>query len=277
MAGILYIVATPIGNLKDLSQRALETLQNVDAIACEDTRHTSKLLNAYNISKKLLSYHEHNENTRSNELLERLNNGESIALVSDAGTPLINDPGFAIVKKAREAGVSIVPIPGPVAFVNAVVASGLPADQIFFGGFLPSRKGERRKYLETVSTIPGTLVFYESPHRLGKSVSDCSDVLGNRAAAVVRELTKIHEEVVTGTLSDLVERFKTMEIKGEIVIVIGEGVHKDLQPVRTISLRERVEFLEAGGADRKAALKTAAKEFGLSRSEAYRQLISESK
>jgi 16S rRNA (cytidine1402-2'-O)-methyltransferase len=277
MPGTLYIVATPIGNLKDISHRALETLQIVDLIACEDTRHTAKLLNAYKISKKLVSYHEHNENVRSDELIERLNSGESIALVSDAGTPLINDPGITIVKRARDVGISIVPIPGPVAFVNAVVASGLPTVQIFFGGFLPSRKGERRKYLESVSSIPATLVFYESPHRLAKSLADCSEILGEREAAVVRELTKLHEEILTGRLNELAQRFAGNAAKGEIVLVIAEGSDKGPDPERSLTLRERVETLEAEGIDRRSALKTAAKECGISRSEAYRRLVEESK
>ena len=261
-----------MGNLKDISRRALETLQTVDLVACEDTRHTAKLLNAYKISRKLVSYHQHNESERSNELIDRLQKGESIAIVSDAGTPLINDPGFRIVSRARESGIAVVPIPGPVAFVNAVIVSGLPPDQIFFGGFLPSKKGERRKYLESISSIPGTLAFYESPYRLGKSLSDCSDVLGNRPAAVVRELTKIHEEVVNGTLHELAGRYADIGIKGEIVLVIGEGSNNDVGHAGTTSLHERVESLESEGLDRKAALKQAAKELGLSRSEAYREL-----
>lgn len=275
MSGTLYLVATPIGNLKDISQRAIDTLHGVDLIACEDTRHTAKLLNAYRISKKLISYHEHNEASRSEELIERLSNGESVALVSDAGTPAISDPGFRLVQKAREAGINIIPIPGPVAFVNAAIVSGLAVDQLFFGGFLPSKKGERRKYLETVSSIPATLVFYESPHRLGKSLVDCADILGNRNAAVVRELTKIHEEVISGTLKGLTDRFSAGNPKGEIVLVIGENNESEAQSA-TGSVRDRVKMLESEGMDRKAALKTAAKEFGLSRSEAYRQLMSES-
>ncbi len=275
MSGTLYLVATPIGNLKDISQRAIDTLHGVDLIACEDTRHTAKLLNAYRISKKLISYHEHNEASRSEELIERLSNGESVALVSDAGTPAISDPGFRLVQKAREAGINIIPIPGPVAFVNAAIVSGLAVDQLFFGGFLPSKKGERRKYLETVSSIPATLVFYESPHRLGKSLVDCADILRNRNAAVVRELTKIHEEVISGTLKGLTDRFSAGNPKGEIVLVIGENNESEAQSA-TGSVRDRVKMLESEGMDRKAALKTAAKEFGLSRSEAYRQLMSES-
>ena len=270
MPGTLYLVATPIGNLKDISQRALETLQSVDMIACEDTRHSAKLLNAYGISKKLVSYHEHNEGSRSDELIKRLQNDDSVAIVSDAGTPLINDPGYKIVKKAHENGIPVVSIPGPVAFVNAAIVSGLPTDQIFFGGFLPSKKGERRKYLESVAAIPATLIFYESPHRLGKSLADCNDILGDRCAAIVRELTKLHEEIVTGTLLELANRFSNDAVKGEIVFVIDKAEQIARTPSGTKSISERVEELEAKGVDRKTALKTAAKEFGLSKSEAYR-------
>ena len=277
MPGTLYLVATPIGNLKDISQRALETLESVDLIACEDTRHTAKLLNAYGISKKLVSYHEHNEASRAAELAERLANGESIALVSDAGTPVISDPGFRLVEQARNLGVPVVPVPGPVAFVSAAIVSGLPTDALYFGGFLPSRKGERRKRLNTVATIPATLVFYESPHRLGRSLVDCAEMLGPRPAAVVRELTKLHEDVITGTLPELAERYSSAKPKGEIVLVIaGDG--GGAAEVQTGStLAERVKELELSGEDRKAAMKQAAREFGMTRSEAYRQLQTETK
>ena len=277
MRGTLYLVATPIGNLKDISQRALETLRSVDVIACEDTRHSAKLLNAYGISKKLVSYHEHNEKVRSNELIERLLKGDSIALISDAGTPSINDPGFRIVEKARDSGIDIVPIPGPVAFVNAAIVSGLPTERIFFGGFLPSKKGERRKFLESVSAIPATLLFYESPHRLGRSLADAVEVFGRRQGAVVRELTKLHEEVVTGDLAQLAGRYAKEAVKGEIVLVIGEAVDGEKALPEAGSLSERVRELENEGIERKSALKTAAKEFGISRSEAYRQLVNEQK
>lgn len=277
MLGTLYLVATPIGNLKDISQRAIETLESVEVIACEDTRHTAKLLNAYNISAKLVSYHQHNEAQRSDHLIDRLQKGGSVAIVSDAGTPLINDPGQKIVQKARDSGISVIPIPGPVAFVNAAIVSGLSTEQLFFGGFLPSKKGERRKYLENVSSIPATLVFYESPHRLAGSLADCCEVLGNRDAAVVRELTKLHEEVSAGGLNELAQKYAGAETKGEIVLVIAEASDKDPVSEGSLSLRDRVAALEADGLDRRSALKIAAKEFGIPRAAAYRQLISESK
>jgi 16S rRNA (cytidine1402-2'-O)-methyltransferase len=275
MLGTLYLVATPIGNLQDMSFRAVETLKSVDLIACEDTRHTRKLLNHFEISNKLVSYHEHNENERSDELIGILSTGKSIAVVSDAGTPGINDPGFAVVKKALEIGAAVVPIPGPVAFVNALIVSDLPSDSFFFGGFLPSKKGERVKRLRELAAIPGTLIFYEAPHRLVASLADCAEVFGDRKAAVVRELTKIHEEVVRGTLSDLSRQFSNAKTRGEIVLVIDRHTGDQAAPEGKRSIIERLDELERSGVDRKTALKTAAKEFGLSKPEAYRLVQAE--
>ncbi len=273
MAGTLYLVATPIGNLQDISQRALDTLRTVDLIACEDTRHTLKLLNHYRISNSLISYHEHNEQERAEELTDRLVRGDSIAIVSDAGTPGICDPGFRIVQRAIEVGATVVPIPGAVAFVNAAAASGLATDSIFFGGFLPSKKGDRRKRLEEVAMIPATLVLYESPHRLARSLADCLDVLGDRRAAVARELTKLHEEFARGTLSELVTRFATQPAKGEIVLIIERGEKNAQQTSGSAKdLAGLVAEFEAQGIDHKTALKKAAKALGMSKSDAYRML-----
>ena len=274
MAGTLFLVATPIGNLQDVTHRALEVLRTVDLIACEDTRHTLKLLNHFRISNRLISYHEHNELERAEELADRLVAGESIAIVSDAGTPGICDPAFRIVQRAIEVGADVVPIPGAVAFVNAVVASGISTDSIFFGGFLPSKKGDRRKRLEEIRDIPATLVLYETPHRIAKSLVDCFEVLGDRRAAVARELTKLHEETARGRLSELVERYSKESVKGEIVLVIERAVlvapkHEAPTPK---SISKRVKELEKEGVDGKTALKKAAKEFGLSKSKAYRIL-----
>lgn len=275
MTGTLYLVATPIGNLKDMTFRAIEILKTVDLIACEDTRHSRKLLNVYEITKKLVSYHEHNEQERSEEFAELLKQGKSIAIISDAGTPGINDPGYKMVLKAYEIGVDVIPIPGAVAFVNAAVASGLPTDSLFFGGFLPSKKGERRKRLEELKQIPATLVFYESPHRLGKSLVDCAEVFGNRPAAVARELTKLHEEIVRGNLKYLAEQYSSANLKGEIVLVIDRAGAGEIAENDPLTIAERVKELEAGDMEPKAALKKAAKEFGMSKSEAYRILQSE--
>ncbi len=277
MPGTLFLVATPIGNLQDVSQRALDTLRSVDLIAAEDTRHTLKLLNHFRISNRLISYHEHNERERAEEFVDRLVRGESIAIVSDAGTPGICDPGFRAVERAIEIGAAVVPIPGAAAFVTAAAASGIATDSIFFGGFLPSKRGDRRKRLEEIRDIPATLVLYESPHRIAKSLADCLDILGDRWAVVARELTKLHEEFVRGTLTELTQRFAAAAVKGEIVLIIERGKISSVKmPTATpVSLTKRVKELTKQGVDPKAALKAAAKEFGLSKSGAYRLVESE--
>lgn len=271
MNGTLYLVATPIGNLADISFRAIETLKTVDLIACEDTRHSRKLLNHYQISNKLISYHEHNETTRSEEFAKLLLAGKNIAVISDSGTPAICDPSFRIVQKANEIGVKIISIPGAVAFVNALIISGLPTDSFYFGGFLPSKKGERMTKLTEVKDFQTTLIFYETPHRIAKSLIDCLEVLGNRKASVVRELTKLHEEIISGNLIELVE--KNLQLKGELVLLIDSEEIKTQKSKNEgqKSLIERFAELEKDF-DRKIALKKLAKEFGLSKSEAYRIL-----
>lgn len=275
MPGTLYLVATPIGNLQDMSLRAIEVLRQVDVIACEDTRHSRKLLNHFSISNKLVSYHEHNEVDRAGELISMIVAGKSVAVISDAGTPGISDPGFLLVQRARDAGAAVVPIPGPVAFVCAAIASGLPTDSIYFGGFLPSKHGERRRRLAEVADIPATLVFYEAPHRLLRSLADCLEVLGDRKATVARELTKLHEEISSGTLSEIAAKFAEKTVKGELVLVI-ERKSDDPHPLAAedaeLSIEQRIAGLEAAGHSPNAALKQAAKEFGLSKSEAYRMV-----
>lgn len=275
MSGTLYLVATPIGNLEDMSFRAINVLKSVDVIACEDTRHSAKLLHHFEIDKKLVSYHAHNEKERSDEIVRWLVDGKSVAVISDAGTPAINDPGHVLVKAAVAAGIQVVPIPGASAFINAVIASGLPTDSIFFGGFLPARKNERRKRLEVLSLIPATLVFYETPHRITAAVDDCLDILGDRNAAVVRELTKLHEEIIRGNLTSIKTHFFSANPRGEYVLVIDRK-DDNAPPVvsRETALTERIAELESEGTERKAALKQAAREFGISRSEAYRMLQS---
>jgi 16S rRNA (cytidine1402-2'-O)-methyltransferase len=274
MPGTLYLVATPIGNLQDMTFRSIEVLRAVDIIACEDTRHSRKLLTHFSISNKLVSYHEHNEESRANELAERLVAGGSVAIISDAGTPGICDPGSRLVMRAIEVGAGVVSVPGPVAFAAAVIASGLPTDSIFFAGFLPPRTGERRKRLSELKDIPATLVFYEAPHRLERMLNDCRDILGERQAAVVRELTKLHEEIVRDTLGRLAARYTAGGVKGEIVVAIDRASENAAEST-SMTLAERVAALEGEGLDHKAALKIAAKEFGLNKSAAYRQLISE--
>lgn len=283
MAGTLFIVATPIGNLEDITHRALRTLREVDLIACEDTRHTRKLLKHFHIDTKTISYHEHNEPARAEELCSFLESGQSIAIVSDAGTPLISDPGFRIVNLAIEKEIMVVPIPGPTALVAALSGSGLPTDQFFFGGFLPSRTNARRKRLEELAAVPATLIFYEAPHRIAAALGDALDVLGDREAVVARELTKIHEEFVRGRLSEFAERFNTAgKARGEIVLLIsGEaigsaaaaGTRESISLSRRLA--DRVRELESEGRDAKGALKTAARELGLKRDEAYRLIESQ--
>jgi len=204
MAGTLYVVATPIGNLEDLTHRAARVLGEVRLIACEDTRHTRKLLNHYGIKTKTVSYHEHNEREQAGKLLELVKSGIDVAIVSDAGTPAISDPGFRVVRMALAEGLQVVPLPGATALISALVASGLPSDEFFFGGFLPARSGQRRARLAELSAIPSTLIFYEAPHRIAESLKDAREILGEREAVVARELTKLHEEILRGSLSELI-------------------------------------------------------------------------
>jgi 16S rRNA (cytidine1402-2'-O)-methyltransferase len=275
MTGTLYLVATPIGNLEDITQRALKTLDAVDLIACEDTRHTGALLNHYGIKTKLVSYHEHNERERADELGRMLEQGASIALVSDAGTPCINDPGFRLVNAAQERGARVVPLPGATAFVAALISTGLPTDQFFFGGFLPARSAQRRARLAELRAMPATLIFYETPHRIASALKDAREILGERDAAIARELTKLHEEIVRGRLSELAQRFDAAQAntRGEIVLVIDRTVIGGQSGQDSESdIAARVKALESEGMDARAALKKAARELGLTRDEAYRRL-----
>lgn len=271
MPGTLYLVSTPIGNLKDMTFRAVDILRSVDVIACEDTRHTRKLLNHFEISNKLVSYHEHNEVERARELGSLLASGGSVAVVSDAGTPGISDPSYRIVQMALEIGVAVVPVPGPTAFVSAIVASGLATDAIYFGGFLPSKKNERRKRLGEIAGVPATAIFYESPRRIESALTDCLEVLGDRLAVVARELTKLHEEFFRGRLSELNTLLSHATLKGEIVLLIERGHPKTSSVSDTLTPAERIKELVASGMERKAALKVVAKEFGMTRAEAYRR------
>ena len=218
-AGTLYVVSTPIGNLRDITFRAVEVLQAVDVVAAEDTRHSRRLLDAYGIRTPLLSYHDHNKERRAPELLARLLNGQTVAVISDAGTPGISDPAFYLVRLCAQEGVPVRPVPGPTAFVAALVVSGLPTDRFVFEGFLPAKKG-RRKRLEELSGEVRTIVLYESPHRLAKTLRDLHEALGDRKAVVVRELTKIHEEVLRGTLAELAQTAESRKLRGEMVIVV---------------------------------------------------------
>jgi 16S rRNA (cytidine1402-2'-O)-methyltransferase len=274
--GCLYLVATPIGNLEDITLRAIRILKEVDLIACEDTRQTQKLLQHYGIRKELVSYHEHNELTRAPELVIELEQGAKAALVSDAGTPVISDPGHHLVTLCLRHHIAVVPIPGPSAFVAALAASGLPSEEFLFVGFLPPRIGARRKALDALRTESRTLVLYEAPHRLVETLADAADILGARPAVIAREVTKIHEEFLRGHLNELLESARKRAPRGEITLLIGPGADEPQHVDQAISLRRRVEQIETeAGIDRKAALKQAARERGLGKREAYKQLLLE--
>ena len=274
--GCLYLVATPIGNLEDITLRAIRILKEVDLIACEDTRQTQKLLQHYGIRKELVSYHEHNELTRAPELVIELEQGAKAALVSDAGTPVISDPGHHLVTLCLRHHIAVVPIPGPSAFVAALAASGLPSEEFLFVGFLPPRIGARRKALDALKTESRTLVLYEAPHRLVETLADAADILGARPAVIAREVTKIHEEFLRGHLNELLESARKRAPRGEITLLIGPGAAEPQHVDPAISLRRRVEQIETeAGIDRKAALKQAARERGLGKREAYKQLLLE--
>lgn len=273
----LYLVATPIGNLEDISLRALRTLKEVDLIACEDTRHTARLLSRYGIGTPRESHHEHNEASHTRRILALLQEGKSVALVSDAGTPLLSDPGYALVSACRKAGIPVVPIPGPSAAVVALTASGLPTDSFLFEGFLPPRKGLRRKRLQEIASVPATLVFYEAPHRLLAMLEDMIEVLGERQACLARELTKIHEEWLRGTLPEILAALRTRpQIQGEITLIVdrGKAASALAQASWPASMAEHLEMeMQKTGAAQKDALKAIARQRGISRKEAYRQLV----
>jgi 16S rRNA (cytidine1402-2'-O)-methyltransferase len=274
MSGTLYLVATPIGNLADITHRALQILKDVDLIACEDTRHTHKLLQHYGITTKTVSYHEHNEQQRTAQLVEQLKDGSDIAVVSDAGTPSISDPGFRLVRAAIENDVPVVPVPGPSALISALIAAGLPTDEFFFAGFLPSRSNARRTRLNELRAVPGTLIFYEAPHRLVTTLKDAYEILGEREAVVARELTKLHEEIKRGRLSELSSYFEDNDkARGEIVVLIDRTVIAETTVKTESTIAALVDRFEQEGMDHRAALKKAARELGLSRAEAYRKLV----
>ena len=274
--GCLYVVGTPIGNLEDITLRALRILKEVDLIACEDTRHTQKLLQHYDIHKNLVSYHEHNELTRSPELLIKLEEGTKIALVSDAGMPLVSDPGYRLVTLCLRHKIPVVPIPGPSALLAALAACGLPSEEFLFFGFLPARTGERRRALERLRLEDRTIIAYEAPHRIEESIADALEILGDRPACLAREVTKVHEEFRRARLSDLLASLREKPAKGEITLLIGpadpsqNGARADTSQ----SLADRVEeLMHQAKLDRREALKLAAKERGITRRAAYDQLL----
>ena len=270
----LYVVATPIGNLEDITLRALRILKEVDLIACEDTRHTQKLLNHYGITTRTVSYHEHNEASRAEELVEQLKKGSRIALVTDAGMPGISDPGYRVIASAVEHEIAVVPIPGASAFVAALAASGLPTDSFEFHGFLPAKPGQRRQVLEGIRSSKQTHLFYEAPHRLEETVADITEIFGpGRYIVIAREITKIHESFIRGLSGDILQKLKqNTEIRGEITLLIGKA-EESQEAIPITSIRDRIkQVMAAEHVDEKAALKKVAKERGLSKSEAYRQM-----
>jgi 16S rRNA (cytidine1402-2'-O)-methyltransferase len=273
--GCLYLVATPIGNLEDITVRALRVLGEADLIACEDTRRTAKLLNHYSIKKETISYHEHNELTRAAELVLRMEQGARVALVSDAGTPVISDPGHHLVTMSLRHRIPVIPIPGPSALIAALAVSGLPTEEFVFVGFLPSRTGDRRKALERLASETRTLIFYEAPHRLVEMLAAALDRFGRRSTVIARELTKIHEEFLRGDLAELLVTARRTPPRGELTVLIG-GAQPGEAPVElpTAPLRERVEqIMREQNVERNTALKQAARERGLTRREAYAQLL----
>ncbi|MFZ0300131.1 MAG: 16S rRNA (cytidine(1402)-2'-O)-methyltransferase [Candidatus Sulfotelmatobacter sp.] len=273
----LYLVATPIGNLEDITLRALRVLREVDQIACEDTRRTQNLLNHYGITTRTISYHEHNEMTRAAELVKEMQEGASVALVTDAGMPGISDPGYRLISLAIRHHVPVVPIPGASAFLAALVASGLPTDSFRFSGFLPAKRGERLAALEAIKTSPRTQVFYEAPHRIVEALADVVEVLGNdRHVVIAREVTKLHEEFLRGRAGEILEALQARDaVKGEITLLIAKVEESDSQASAApgVSIRHRVEqIMSEEKVDEKAALKKVARERGVSKSEAYREL-----
>ncbi|MGE5205364.1 MAG: 16S rRNA (cytidine(1402)-2'-O)-methyltransferase [Chlamydiota bacterium] len=273
-SGTLFLVGTPIGNLEDITLRALRTLKEADLIACEDTRQTQRLLTHYNIGAPTISYHEHNEMTRSAELVKKLEEGAQVALVTDAGMPAISDPGYRLIALAIRHHIPVVPIPGPAAFLAALVASGLPTDSFRFSGFLPAKQGQRRELLESIKESPRTQVFYEAPHRIREALEDVVAVLGpDRPVVLAREVTKLHEEFLRGRAEEVLEWVKSRELKGEMTLLVGKAEAGARPAAGAPAVRALFDQIVAQEKlDEKAALKKVAKELGLSRSQAYREL-----
>jgi len=267
--GTLYLVATPIGNLEDLTFRAIKTLQNVDIIAAEDTRHTGKLLQHFKISTPQLSYHEHNRQQRIPELLAQLNEGKAIALVTDAGMPLISDPGYELVKACVEQGISIIPIPGANAAITALSAAGLPTDKFIFEGFLPAKTKERRTYLETIQSESRTLIFYESPHRLRETLQDFGDIFGQKRQIVLaRELTKMHEEFWRGSIAEAIAHYTNREPQGEFTLVVA-GATLEKPQLSQATIKTELQNLLNQGLSRSEASRQLAQQTSLPRRQIY--------
>ena len=270
--GTLYIVATPIGNLEDITLRALRILKEVGLIAAEDTRHSRKLLSHFGISRPLTSYFDHNKEFKGNYLLEKLTEGVSVALISDAGTPCISDPGYQLVRDAVAAGITVVPIPGPSAAITAIAASGLPTDRFAFEGFLPNRQGKRRERLASLRDERSVLIFYESPNRLVATLEDMAEILGDREAVVARELTKLYEEFVRGSLTFLAERFRERKVRGEVVVIVAPATEQQEREGSSVSSLLQ-NLLTSGDISLKDAVKRVALETGAPRGEVYDEAL----
>ena len=274
MNGKLYLVATPIGNLDDITLRAINVLKEVDVIAAEDTRHSLKLLNHLEISKPLISYHRHNEEIRTEELIKELKTGKNIGLVSDAGTPGICDPGEEIIKKCIEESIKVVPIPGACAMINALITSGISTKEFIFLGFLPLNKKSRKEKLEEIKNANKTIILYEAPHKLKNTLKDLSDILQSREVVLARELTKIHEEYIRGTVKELME--KTDNLKGEMILIIeknNKDNEEELNSLNNLTLEEHYNFYEKRGLNKKEIIKKIAKDRNVSKNEIYQYFI----
>ena len=274
MPGILYLCATPIGNLQDMSFRVLETLKSVDLIAAEDTRNSIKLLNHYDIHTPMTSYHEFNKYDKANVLIDELKSGKNIALITDAGTPAISDPGEVLVKMAREEGITVTSLPGPCALITALTLSGLPTRRFIFEGFLPKEKKERKEVLASLEKETRTVILYEAPHHLKGTLKELQEALGDREIVLCRELTKKFEEVVTFTISSAAEYYESHEPKGEYVLVIRGMDEEELSALKkesfeNMTIAEHVARYEAQGMDRKEAMKKAAADRGISKRDVY--------
>lgn len=275
MSAALYVVGTPIGNLGDFSPRAVETLENCDFIAAEDTRVTLKLLNAFGIKKPMISYHEHNRFEMSPRIVERLMNGESCALVTDAGMPAISDPGEELVRMCREHGIKVESVPGPTAFATAMAISGMPSCRFTFEGFLSVNKASRNEHIKSIVNEPRTMIFYEAPHKLASTLRDLAAALGDRELAIVREITKIHEEVIHTTLCAAAEKYSDGSLKGELVLIIAGAPQEKKEPMTLEQALEAAKELMADGCPPSEAARRAAKLSGLKKGDIYRLLQGE--
>lgn len=275
MSGTLYLVATPIGNLEDITFRAIRILKEVDLIAAEDTRQTLKLLNHYEINKPLISYHRHNEEVKQEVLIQKLKEGQNIALVSDAGTPVISDPGEVIVKEALKENIKVIPIPGACALINALIASGLDTKEFSFYGFLSLNKKLRKEKLQEIIKENKTIILYEAPHKLTSTLKDLSEILEDRKIVVARELTKIHEEFLSGTASEILENYK--EPKGEHIILIeGSNIKEETEEqknIKEMTIEEHYKYYEKQGFTKNEIIKKIAKDKGVSKNEIYQMFI----